>query len=65
VSPNRFDDVGERHRLLGRAQCGNRAPCAVHGRWGEVADSLQGFVRNTTIADLMNDASAAGVRARP
>ena len=60
-----FDDVGERHCLLGRAQCGDRAPCAAHGRWGEVADSLRGFFRNTTIADLMNDVSASGGRARP
>jgi Rrf2 family iron-sulfur cluster assembly transcriptional regulator len=60
-----FDDVGERHCLLGRAQCGDRSPCSAHARWGEVADSLRAFFRNTTIADLMSDVSTAGSRARP
>ena len=54
-----FDEVGERHCLLGRAQCSDRAPCAAHARWGEVSDSLQTFFRGTTIADLMPQ--AAGV----
>ena len=56
-----FDEVGERHCLLGRAQCGDRYPCAAHARWSEVSDSLQAFFLNTTIADLMNDVST-GVR---
>ena len=50
-----FDEVGERHCLLGRAQCGDRYPCAAHARWGAVSDSLQAFFRNTTIADLIVD----------
>lgn len=50
-----FDEVGERHCLLGRAQCGDRYPCAAHARWSAVSDSLQSFFRNTTIADLMVD----------
>jgi Rrf2 family transcriptional regulator, iron-sulfur cluster assembly transcription factor len=54
-----FDDVGERHCLLGRPQCGDRYPCAAHGRWADVSDSLRDFFRNTTIADLMGDAGAA------
>ena len=53
-----FDDVGERHCLLGRPQCGDRYACAVHARWVSISDSLQAFFRNTTIADLMDDASA-------
>ena len=48
-----FDEVGERHCLLGRAQCGDRYPCAAHARWSAVSDSLQAFFRDTTIADLM------------
>lgn len=56
VSP--FDEVGERHCLLGRAQCGDRNACAAHGRWVSISDSLQAFFRNTTIADLMDDATA-------
>jgi Rrf2 family protein len=59
-----FDDVGERHCLLGRSQCGDRSPCAAHARWGSVSDSLQDFFRNTTVADLMDDVSARASRAR-
>ena len=50
-----FDAVGERHCLLGRAQCGDRYPCAAHARWVSLSDSLQAFFRNTTIADLLDD----------
>ena len=53
-----FDEVGERHCLLGRAQCSDRSPCAAHGRWGEISNSLQTFFRGTTIADLMPDAGS-------
>jgi Rrf2 family protein len=50
-----FDAVGERHCLLGRAQCGDRYPCAAHARWVSLSDSLLAFFRNTTIADLLED----------
>ena len=53
-----FDEVGARHCLLGRAQCGERNACAAHSRWMSISDSLQDFFRNTTIADLMGDATA-------
>ena len=53
-----FDEVGARHCLLGRAQCGERHACAAHSRWISISDSLQDFFRNTTIADLMDDATA-------
>jgi DNA-binding IscR family transcriptional regulator len=53
-----FDELGERHCLLGRAQCSDRSPCAAHGRWGEISDSLQTFFRGTTIADLMRDTAS-------
>jgi Rrf2 family protein len=59
-----FDEVGERHCLLGRPQCGDRSPCAVHARWTDVSGSLQDFFRNTTVADLMDDVSAPSSRAR-
>jgi Rrf2 family protein len=55
-----FDEVGERHCLLGRAQCGDRYPCAAHSHWSAVSDSLQSFFRNTTIADLIVDDGRAG-----
>lgn len=62
-----FEDVGQRYCLLGRPQCGDRSPCAAHGRWGEVSDALQAFFRSTTVADLMGDAqeaAAAGEKSR-
>jgi Rrf2 family protein len=49
-----FDNVGERHCLLGRPQCGDRSPCAAHASWKEMSTSLQTFFRHTTIADLVN-----------
>lgn len=57
-----FDEVGERHCLLGRAQCGDRYPCAAHSRWSAVSDSLQAFFRDTTVADLMSDDARSGAR---
>jgi Rrf2 family protein len=59
-----FDDVGERHCLLGRAQCGDRYACAAHGRWAKVSESLQTFFRSTTVADLLIDVSRSGRRSR-
>jgi Rrf2 family transcriptional regulator, iron-sulfur cluster assembly transcription factor len=60
-----FDEVGTRHCLLGRPQCGDRNPCPAHGRWAGVSDRLQTFFRSTTVADLMSDVTATGARARP
>jgi Rrf2 family protein len=59
-----FDDVGERHCLLGRPQCGDRNACAAHTRWGDVSDALRSFFRDTTVADLMDDVKAAARRPR-
>jgi Rrf2 family protein len=59
-----FDEVGQRHCLLGRPQCGDRYPCPAHARWVSVSESLQTFFRDTTVADLMADVSVAGSRAR-
>ena len=59
-----FDEVGQRHCLLGKAQCGERNACAVHARWASVSDALQAFFRDTTIADLMDDASARALLSR-
>lgn len=50
-----FDEVGARHCLLGRPQCGDRNPCAAHARWTAVSDALQAFFRKTTVADLMKE----------
>jgi Rrf2 family transcriptional regulator, iron-sulfur cluster assembly transcription factor len=58
-----FDEVGQRHCLLGRPQCGDRYPCAAHARWVAVSESLQAFFGDTTIADLMADVSVTRARA--
>ena len=54
-----FDELGERHCLLGRPQCRSSSPCAAHSRWENLSESLQGFFRGTTIADLMGEAAKA------
>lgn len=59
-----FDEVGQRHCLLGKAQCGERNACAAHARWASVSDALQAFFRDTTIADLIDDASARALLSR-
>ena len=48
-----FDDLGSRKCLLGRTSCGWKNPCSMHSRWEQVANSLQSFFRDTTIADLL------------
>ena len=62
-----FDDLGARHCLLGRVQCSGKNPCAAHGQWSAVADSLQQFFAGTTVHDLMKDPRAAArhVRRKP
>lgn len=55
-----FDSLGEkRHCLLGRPQCTDRAPCAAHARWKEVADRMAVFFRETTLAELVGGAVIA------
>jgi len=38
--------------FLGRPECSDLAPCAVHQRWGKVRDEYLEFLRETTLADL-------------
>lgn len=58
-----FDDlVRDRQCLLGRPECRDDSPCAAHERWKGLADRVERFFRETTLADL--DARAgAGERA--
>ena len=53
VSP--FRPVGERRCLLGRATCGDRNPCAAHGRWSKVIEGVDDFFSKTTVATLLRD----------
>jgi Rrf2 family iron-sulfur cluster assembly transcriptional regulator len=39
--------------FIGRAQCSDATPCAVHQKWGNVRDVYLQFLRETTIADLV------------
>jgi Rrf2 family protein len=39
--------------FLGRGQCSEGAPCAIHGRWGRVRDVYLQFLKQTSIADLV------------
>lgn len=53
-----FDNVEERRRcLLGRPRCSDRAACAAHARWKEVADTVASFFQETTVADLSRGAA--------
>ena len=55
-----FERLGQRRCLLGRPTCGDANPCAAHGRWSKVANSLEDYFQTTTIARLLDDASPAG-----
>ncbi len=51
VSP--VDPIADERRcLLGREECSNINPCAAHGRWGAIAESMRAFFFETTLADL-------------
>lgn len=52
-----FDDIEARRTcLLGRKECSDANPCAIHGHWKEVATQVAGFFRDTTLADVVEDA---------
>jgi len=51
---SQFDRIGgERKCLLGWTTCSDHDPCATHQRWGQVAERIDEFFRNTTVADVM------------
>lgn len=48
-----FDDIAdERECLLGRSECRDESPCAAHGDWREVQQTVRRFFRDTTLAEL-------------
>lgn len=52
-----FGSLGEtRHCLLGRPQCNDRTACAAHTKWKLVAERVAEFFRETTVAELLQDA---------
>jgi Rrf2 family transcriptional regulator, iron-sulfur cluster assembly transcription factor len=38
--------------FLGRSRCSDKAPCAIHARWGAIRDQYLKFLRDTRLADL-------------
>jgi Rrf2 family protein len=43
---------GPRRCLLGQPACSDRQPCPAHRKWRGLADGLDRFLRETTLADL-------------
>ena len=49
-----FDDVGPGRRcVLGRPSCSDARPCPAHWRWKPVTEHIRGFLRDTTLATLV------------
>jgi Rrf2 family protein len=48
-----FEDIERRTCLLGRAECSDADPCAVHGRWHGVATEVALFFRETKVSDVV------------
>lgn len=44
----------ERRCLLGRPECSESDPCAMHGRWCEVREAIDRFFSETTVSDLLH-----------
>lgn len=38
--------------FFGRAECGDKDPCAVHSAWASVREVYLEFLKNTTLADI-------------
>ena len=51
-----FEELGEGRRcLLGTGDCDAGNPCALHGRWSEVATEVASFFRDTVLEDVVED----------
>lgn len=56
-----FDDIEARRTcLLGRQECSDTTPCAVHDRWRGVATDVALFFRETKLADVVADGAKVG-----
>ncbi|MCA1789854.1 MAG: Rrf2 family transcriptional regulator, partial [Thioalkalivibrio sp.] len=55
-----FDPVGSPPScLLCRDECSEKKPCMVHGQWTAVAADVTAFFRDTTLLEVVSDASKA------
>ena len=53
-----FDQLGSGRRcVLGRRECSDHDPCPVHDRWKAAAEHVAAFFGETTVGDVLNDAS--------
>jgi Rrf2 family transcriptional regulator, iron-sulfur cluster assembly transcription factor len=53
-----FDPLEDRCLLM-RRRCSDAAPCLAHHRWKRVATGIRSFFRETSLADLAREGSAA------
>ncbi len=59
-----FDALGERRTcLLGRPQCSDRTPCAVHHRWKTAYEPVLEFFNETTVSDLLSSSKSSSTMA--
>ena len=60
-----IDPEGSQRRcLLGRPECSESTPCAMHGHWCEVREAIDRFFTETTVGDLVRP-SAPDHRGQP
>lgn len=59
-----FASSQPRRCLLGRAECGGPEPCAAHERWKHVADAIERFFEDSTVARLLRDEAQASLLTR-
>lgn len=56
-----FDDIEARRTcLLGRRECSDAHPCAIHAHWRQVATEVAAFFRETPLADVVRSAERLG-----
>ena len=52
-----FEPAGQRQCLMGHSNCRDSHPCLVHHRWARVANTVEDFFGQTTVADLLKHES--------
>ena len=59
VSP--FDDIEARRTcLLGRKECSDARPCAIHAHWRAAATQIAEFFRETKLSEVVENAERLG-----
>ena len=51
---NAIDGIQDRRCLLGNGRCGENPGCTAHTRWAPIANEMDAFFGNTTLADLLH-----------